>query len=306
MNREQIQTMVNTYISTNLEKIKQSMSKYEYSNSIPKGYLDLIKDINVEIKQDKFYNTDELHDGYDLDLECNDTFEFKGLGNLTINCIWNTSKDDIENVFKLLIPKDVNGQEDAAYMFQHRNFINSMSSPGHWFILETIYNKVFRFLGIDGHKSFICADIKHINRNNVWFNHDKIEDYDSYSWATICPGENKYWVKVDTTKLNESEDNPYKLSGRKYLINTDGTISIEDNSKKLVKIRLSVPILNANINIKELKPSDNGFILTSKNGTKQDITMDIVSTVINFVDNGKHGEIKSKNPFKPNIKLTKV
>ena len=68
MNREQIQTMVNTYISTNLEKIKQSMSKYEYSNSIPKGYLDLIKDINVEIKQDKFYNTDELHDGYDLDL----------------------------------------------------------------------------------------------------------------------------------------------------------------------------------------------------------------------------------------------
>ena len=149
MNREQIQTMVNTYISTNLEKIKQSMSKYEYYNSIPKGYLDLIKDINVEIKQDKFYNTDELHYGYDLDLECNDTFEFKGLGNLTINCIWNTSKDDIENVFKLLIPKDVNGQEDAAYMFQHRNFINSMSSPGHWFILETIYNKVFRFLGID-------------------------------------------------------------------------------------------------------------------------------------------------------------
>lgn len=298
--------MVNTYISTNLEKIKQSMSKYEYSNSIPKGYLNLIKDINVEIKQDKFYNTDELHDGYDLDLECNDTFEFKGLGNLTINCIWNTTKDDIENIFKTLVPKDVNGQEDAAYMFQHRNFINSMSSPGHWFILETIYNKVFRFLGIDGHKSFICADIKHINRNNVFFKHEVIEDYDSYLWATICPGENKYWVKVDTTKLNESEDNSYKLSGRKYTINPDGTISIEDKTNKFVKIRLSVPILNANINIKELKPSDNGFILTSKNGTKQDITMDIVSTVINFVDNGKPGEIKSKNPFKPNIKLTKV
>jgi hypothetical protein len=282
------------------------MSKYEYSNSIPKGYLNLIKDINVEIKQDKFYNSNELHDGYDLDLDCDDTFEFKGLGNLTINCIWNTTKDDIENIFKTLVPKDVNGQEDAAYMFQHRNFINSMSSPGHWFILETIYNKVFRFLGIDGHKSFICADIKHINRNNVFFKHEVIEDYDSYLWATICPGENKYWVKVDTTKLNESEDNSYKLSGRKYTINPDGTISIEDKTNKFVKIRLSVPILNANINIKELKPSDNGFILTSKNGTKQDITMDIVSTVINFVDNGKPGEIKSKNPFKPNIKLTKV
>ena len=76
--------------------------------------------------------------------------------------------------------------------------------------------------------------------------------------------------------------------------------------QKFVKIRLSVPLLNANINIKELKPSSNGFILTSKNGTNQDISMEIVTTVLNFVDNGKPGEIKSKNPFKPNIKLTKV
>lgn len=306
MNKEQIVSMVNTYISTNLEKIKNSMGKYEYSNSMPKGYLNLLKDINVEITDDKFYNANEPYDGYDLDLECDDTFVFKGLGFITINCIWNTTKEDFEEVFKSLSPTDVNGQADPVYMYYQKDFLNSISTPGHWFILETIYNQVFKYLGIDGHKSFIVAHIKHFNRNNFWFKHEIIEDYDSYSWATICPGENKYWVKVDATKLNESEDNPYKLSGRNYTINPDGTISIEDNTKKLVKIRLSVPILNANINIKELKPSDNGFILTSKNGTSQDISMDIVTTVINFIDHGKPGEIKSKNPFKPNIKLTKV
>ena len=53
MNKEQIVSMVNTYISTNLEKIKNSMSKYEYSNSIPKGYLNLLKDINVANTDDK-------------------------------------------------------------------------------------------------------------------------------------------------------------------------------------------------------------------------------------------------------------
>ncbi len=306
MNKDQIQSMVNTYISTNLEKIIQSMSQYSYSNSIPKGYLKLIKEINVEITKDKFYSNDEHHDGYDLDLECNDTFVFKGLGQITVNCIWNTTKDDFEDIFKSISPVDINGQADPAYMFQHRNFLHSLLTPGHWFILETIYKQVFKFLGIDGHKSFIVSHIKHFNRNNLFFKHEIIDDYDSYPWATICPDENKYWVKVDTTNLNESEDHPYKLSGRNYTINPDGTISIEDNTKKFVKIRLSVPILNANINIKELKPSDNGFILTSKNGTNQDISMDIVSTVINFVDNGKPGEIKSKNPFKPNIKLTKV
>ena len=56
MNVEQIQTMVNTYISTNLGKIKQSMSK-EYYNSVPKEYINLIKEINVEIKNDKFQKT---------------------------------------------------------------------------------------------------------------------------------------------------------------------------------------------------------------------------------------------------------
>lgn len=306
MNVEQIQTMVNTYISTNLGKIKQSMSK-EYYNSVPKEYINLIKEINVEIKNDKFYSNDEHIDGYDLDLECDDTFVFKGLGHITVNCIWNTTKEDFKDMFESIIPVDVNGQADNAYIFQHRKFSITLGlTTSHWFILETLYKYVFRFLGIEGHKSFIVAHLKHFNRNNMFFKHDILEDYDSYPWATICPGENKYWVKVDTTKLNESEDNPYKLSGRNYTINPDGTISIEDNTKKFVKIRLSVPILNANINIKELKPSDNGFILTSKNGTEQDISMEIVTTVLNFVDNGKPGEIKSKNPFKPNIKLTKV
>ena len=287
-NREQL---INNYITTNFDKFKSTFRSN--ADSFRRPHLDttthreMLKSIEVKIIEDDYYKPNSPIHADHIDCPGDSSYAYNGLGNLEIHCYWDTDLFDVNKVI------------DVLQMDKNEPFSS-------WFILPSLDNSVFKFMGIKLYSAFFNITLIHHNNNNDIFEYESPESYESYPWDTVCGGTNIYWSVIETTNLNESGISEYKLSGREFEIMDDGTISVEDKNKQFVKIRLSVPSLGMKINIKDLKPTDNGFVLTSKNGKQQNISMDIVGQTINFVDNGSPDVLDSGNPFKPNIKLTKV
>ena len=102
------------------------------------------------------------------------------------------------------------------------------------------------------------------------------------------------------------------LNGRKYVINPDHTISINNSQGKPQKIKMSgtkkTPFgidLNFDINIKDITPTSTGYKFTTVKNNERTYDQNFVSQIIKFVDTNNPTEIptQSDNAI---LKLQKV
>jgi hypothetical protein len=103
-----------------------------------------------------------------------------------------------------------------------------------------------------------------------------------------------------------TEQNTIKLLGRNIQIDPDGSIHIENNKNKMIKLRFSIPELNRVINITRVVPSQSGFKIETKLGYKKEITNDIVKNILNFVDSDLNQTKIDTGSFSPSLGVTKI
>lgn len=103
-----------------------------------------------------------------------------------------------------------------------------------------------------------------------------------------------------------TEQNTTKLLGRSIQIDTDGSMHIENNKNKMIKLRFSIPELNRVINITRVVPSQSGFKIETKLGYKKEITNDILKKILNFVDSDLNQTKIDTGSFTPSLGVTKI
>ena len=103
-----------------------------------------------------------------------------------------------------------------------------------------------------------------------------------------------------------TEQNSIKLLGRNIQIDPDGSIHIENNKNKMIKLRFSIPELNRVINITRVVPSQSGFKIETKLGYKKEITNDILKNILNFVDSDLNQTKIDTGSFTPSLGVTKI
>ena len=101
-----------------------------------------------------------------------------------------------------------------------------------------------------------------------------------------------------------SEGTTGTLKGRSYTINSDGTVSIKNSSGSSKKIRFSA--LGQDINLKDISKSGDNYLITSKNGTKKEVTPSQITDIISFVDGTKTETSISTGMLTPRLKLKKI
>ena len=100
-----------------------------------------------------------------------------------------------------------------------------------------------------------------------------------------------------------SEEKTGKLSGRDYIINGDGTVSIKNSKTVYVKIRFSA--LGTNINVTNISVNGDKYTITTKNGKETNITKSQIKEIINFIDGTSKTKYIETGMFTPDIKLEK-
>lgn len=109
---------------------------------------------------------------------------------------------------------------------------------------------------------------------------------------------------INIVKRVINEGSTGTIGGRNFTINSDGTISIKNNSGSSKKIRFSA--LGQNINLKDISKSGSEYIITSKNGTEKEVSSEQVKSIVNFVDSTKVETSISTGMLTPSLKLQKV
>lgn len=113
-------------------------------------------------------------------------------------------------------------------------------------------------------------------------------------------------IKIVKKIIKESTGPSKKLSllGRDVTINSDGTISILNKKNQPQKIRIKTSI-GPEINVQNITPSENGFIIQGKKMSKE-VGIDVIEKVFKFPDTNSPTVIKSGDFYTPNLLLTKV
>jgi hypothetical protein len=272
---KEIQDAVNLYINTNFDDFKRKLPSHggyaiDYTHIIY-----ALKGVSVEFREDPYYSNKVVKDS-DINIEHREgatNFKFTGIGNLTIRIDLNIHIESLE-VTELILSAVV---------------LNTL----------TYYLK---FFGIKTNYAFFCSDSEIYFMDEIVGGED-LFSYENYPWEDIEKDKNPYWKVVES--LQESITTNLNLIGRDVVINNDGTVSVEDKSGRMVKVRMSVKLLG-NINVSKITQEIQDFYITGRSGRTEKVSMDTIKDVISFVDTGKPTEIESGNPFKPNIQLTKV
>tara|TARA_B110000285_G_scaffold50936_1_gene57869 strand:+ start:3040 stop:3591 length:552 start_codon:yes stop_codon:yes gene_type:complete len=181
IDKDKIELMVNQYLKSKIDKVKQSFSKHSSIVMSMEPYIRLIKNIQVEFTEDKFYKPNTLIDSARVDCDLPTTFKYSGLGNLKIICYWDTTASDYE------------GLADEIG-------VDPFESICGWFLPKTL-STVFKYVGVSMYECFMNIDITHLNNNGDIIIEEEYESYDSYQWENVCEDLNPYWSIIDNTNL---------------------------------------------------------------------------------------------------------
>lgn len=94
------------------------------------------------------------------------------------------------------------------------------------------------------------------------------------------------------------------VEGRKTIINSDGTVTINNYKEIPQRIRMSTKL--GNINVVKIEPAGNGYNITGKSGRTEFIERSKIKQIISFVDKGTPSVIDSGSMIKPNVELKKA
>ena len=182
-----IESVVNIFLSSNLDKVKEQFSRHSTKVMSHDEYKKLITRISVTITEDKHYKPNTPINGGSLNCDEETDYIYSGFGNLTVNCFWDLDIEDYDEM-----------SEHISYSDENPDVLTD------FFMYDTLSKSVFKYLSVDMWRAFLNIRIEHYNKNNKLFHYEHSVDYDTYDFDGVCgvhldPRLSKYWSKVDTT-----------------------------------------------------------------------------------------------------------